>query len=309
MARKSTMIKIEKIKITTLSENSVADIDYVAEWGFSVHISIEGGPTILFDTGYKEACVHNAEVAGIRLEDVDLIALSHGHMDHTGGLRSVLQRIRFRRPDRRTIDIFCHPAAIESQYVKHTSAYFYRGCPFQIEELLRLGARFRTSADPVWLSEDIVLSGEVPMKSAYESVAPICFLKESDGYIESPVDDDQALFLITDRGLLLVLGCAHRGMINTIAHARELSGVDEVYMVIGGSHLLNTSREQQQATLEAIEKFAIKRIGISHCTGMRPACFLSENLGPKRFFFNNAGTELTFPDQTVRVRAFEDYDL
>ena len=303
------MIAIKNIKITTLSENSVADIDYVAEWGFSVHISIDGGPSILFDTGYKSACVTNADVAGVKLEDIDSIILSHGHMDHTGGLRSVLQKIRNEKPDRAHVDILCHPAAIESQHVKHTDEYFYRGCPFQIEELVRWGARFKVSSKPEWVTEDIVLSGEVPMKTDFESVAPICFLKKEDQYLESSVADDQALFVVTDRGLLIILGCAHRGMINTIAHAKDITGIDDVYMVIGGSHLMNTSRAQQEATLAAIERLGIEKVGVSHCTGMRPASFLYERLGPKRFFFNNAGTKISFSDQKVNVNAFEIQDL
>jgi 7,8-dihydropterin-6-yl-methyl-4-(beta-D-ribofuranosyl)aminobenzene 5'-phosphate synthase len=303
------MIDIKKIKITTLSENSIADIDYIAEWGFSVYISISEGPSILFDTGYRNACVFNADVAGIRLEDIDMIILSHGHTDHTGGLRSVLQKIRNTKPQRTHVDVFCHPEATESQHVKHTTEYFYRGCPFQLEELTRLGAQFRTSSEPVWITGDIVLSGEVPMRTDFESVAPICYLKKADEYVESPVVDDQALFLITERGLLVILGCAHRGMINTIIHAKELTGVDEIYMVIGGTHLLNTSRAQQEATLAAIESFGIQKVGVSHCTGMRAASFLNERLGPKRFFYNNAGAIITFPNRKAHVKAFENYDI
>lgn len=303
------MLTLEKIQLTTLSENSVADINYLAEWGFSVHIAVEGGPSILFDTGNGQACTWNAEAAGIRLSAIDLIVLSHGHADHTGGLRAVLRKIRAEQPERPQVDILCHPAALESQYVKHTDQYFYRGCPYQLEELTRLGARFTTSAGPVWLHDDIVTSGEVPMTTDFEAVAPICFLKQGDDYVESPVIDDQAIFVRTDRGLLIILGCAHRGMINTIRHAQALTGMAEVYLVIGGTHLLNTSAAQQEATLAAIERIEIKKLGISHCTGMRPASFLFERLGPKRFFFNNAGTKITFGENTIGVDGFETQDV
>jgi len=303
------MLRIENIEITTLSENSVADIYYVAEWGWSVHISVADGPTILFDTGFRYACTYNARVAGIRLSHVDMIVLSHGHSDHTGGLRSVLQQIKYENPDRDPVDILCHPAAIEPQYVKHTDHYFYRGCPYHMEELIRLGARFKTSSKPIHLTEDIVASGEVPMKAAFESVAPICFLKNGGRYVESREDDDQALFFKTDKGLLIILGCAHRGIINTILHAKALTGMDEVFLVIGGTHLLNTSREQQEKTLEALKHLGVKKIGVSHCTGMKPASFLSEQLGPERFFYNNAGTKVTFPDGKMKVSAFEKYEV
>lgn len=303
------MLNIEMIEITTLSENSVADIYYMAEWGLSFHISIEGGLSILFDTGFRQACTYNAGVAGIRLSDIAMIVLSHGHSDHTGGLGSVLQQIKYEKPERSHVDILCHPAAIEPQYVKHTDHYFYRGCPHHIEELTRLGARFKTSSEPTWITDDIVISGEVPMKTDFESVAPICFLKKNGQYISSSVNDDQALFFITNMGLIIILGCAHRGMINTIMHARTITGIDDVFMVIGGTHLLNTSQRQQEETLEAIRKIGVKKVGVSHCTGMRPASFLSEKLGPKKFFFNNAGTAVTFSGEKVNVSAFEKYDV
>jgi 7,8-dihydropterin-6-yl-methyl-4-(beta-D-ribofuranosyl)aminobenzene 5'-phosphate synthase len=303
------MLNIEKVKITTLSENSVADIDYIAEWGLSVHISVEGHQKILFDTGYRHACTYNARVAGIRLSEIDKIVLSHGHGDHTGGLRSVLETIRFENSDRKHIDIICHPAAIESQHVKHTDHHFYRGCPYDIDELTRLGARFKTSSEPVWITENIVSSGEVPMKTDFESVSSICYLKRGNQYINSTVEDDQALIILTDKGLIIILGCAHRGMINTILHARKITGIDEVYMVIGGTHLLNTSQKQQKMTLEAIHNLGIKKIGVSHCTGMRPASLMAAEIGPKKFFFNNAGAAITFLDGKVKVDAFEEYEV
>jgi len=90
---------------------------------------------------------------------------------------------------------------------------------------------------------------------------------------------------------------------------RALTGMDEVFMVIGGTHLLNTSREQQKKTLEALKAFGVEKIGVSHCTGMKPAVCLSEQLGPERFFFNNAGTRITFPNGKMKVDAFEKYNV
>jgi 7,8-dihydropterin-6-yl-methyl-4-(beta-D-ribofuranosyl)aminobenzene 5'-phosphate synthase len=303
------MLDIEKIEITTLCENTAADIYYIGEWGLSIHISVGKDLSILFDTGSKNACAHNANVAGIRLSEIEMIVLSHGHSDHTGGLRTVLQQIRYEKPKRPHVDILCHPAAIETQHVKRGDRYFYRGCPYHIEELMRLGARFHTSKEPRWITEDIVTSGEVPMETDFESVAPICFLKEKDQYVCSPVADDQALFIRTNLGLIVVSGCAHRGIINTITHAKRLTDVDDVFMVIGGTHLSNTSQKQQEATVEAFDDIGVKKVGVSHCTGMRAAAFLSEKLGPKRFFFNNAGTAIRFSGDKVAVRAFEKYEV
>ena len=299
------MIDIEKIKITTLCDNGVADIDYVAEWGLSLHLGLDGGKSILLDTGDGKACLHNASVAGIDLAEVESICLSHGHSDHTGGLLPVLHKIRQSRPRREKVDIYCHPAALEEQYVRHTDTYFYRGIPYHLEELRRLGACFHTSAQPVWLGEDVVLSGEVPLKTEFESPSDICYLKMGEEYHPSPVLDDQALFVRTSQGLLVLSGCAHRGIINTLLHAREITGMEHIHLVVGGTHLLNTQMSQQEQTADALRKLKVRKIGVSHCTGLKPACYLAQNLGSEKFFFNNAGTAITFSGRNIAVKAFE----
>lgn len=299
------MINIEDVRITTLCENSVADIAYLGEWGLSLHLIINGGPNILFDTGEGRTLIPNADAAGIDLGAVETICLSHGHSDHTGGLLSALQRIRQARPQRDHVDIHCHPFALEEQYVKHTDTYFYRGLPHNIEELRRLGAEFHTSSEPFWLGEDIVLSGEVPLTTDFETPSDICYLKVSGEYEPSPVLDDQALFLRTNKGLVVLSGCAHRGIINTILHAKEVTGEDRIYTVVGGTHLLNTSRRQQEQTANWLEKFNAHKIGVSHCTGLKPACYLASRLGREKFFFNNAGTAISFSGDDIETRAFE----
>ncbi|MFH2092609.1 MAG: MBL fold metallo-hydrolase, partial [Pseudomonadota bacterium] len=142
-----------------------------------------------------------------------------------------------------------------------------------------------------------------------ESVAPILFLKRDGEYVDSPVQDDQSLFFKTNKGLVVVAGCAHRGVINTTLHARVITGIEDVFMVIGGIHLLNTSDLQQQETLEYFNALNIQKIGVSHCTGMKAAGFLAQNLGFDRFFYNNAGTSISFDQEDqLSVRAFEKYD-
>ncbi len=299
------MIDIQKLEITTLTDNGVADIEYLAEWGLSLHLSIEGETDILFDTGYGKACVPNADAAGIDLSACKCICLSHGHSDHTGGLLPVLKQIRQADSGRKEVDIYCHPAALEEQYVKHTDTYFYRGIPYHIAELQRLGARFHTSAEPRWLEEDIVMSGEVPLRTDFEAPSDICFLKINGEYQPSPVQDDQALFIRTNLGLVVLSGCAHRGIINTLLHAREITGEERIHLVVGGTHLLNTQMHQQEKTADMLRELDVQKIGVSHCTGLKPACYLAQRLGMERFFFNNAGTAISFPGGDININAFE----
>jgi 7,8-dihydropterin-6-yl-methyl-4-(beta-D-ribofuranosyl)aminobenzene 5'-phosphate synthase len=300
------MIDIEKLKITTLCDNGVADIEYLGEWGLSLHLSLADAKDILFDTGDGRTCVPNANAAGINLGDVSSICLSHGHHDHTGGLLAVLEKIRQVKPHREVVDIYCHPAALEQQYVKHAETFFYRGIPFNLEELRRLGARFHCSAQPVWLDEDVVLSGEIPLRTDFESPSDICFLKTiNDHYDPSPVLDDQALFVRTNVGLVVLSGCAHRGIINTLLHARELTGEERIHTVVGGTHLLNTPMYQQERTADMLLELNVEKIGVSHCTGLKPACYLAQRLGRDKFFFNNAGAVIRFTQRDISINAFE----
>jgi 7,8-dihydropterin-6-yl-methyl-4-(beta-D-ribofuranosyl)aminobenzene 5'-phosphate synthase len=300
------MIDIEKLQITTLCDNGVADIEYLGEWGLSLHLSLGDGKDILFDTGDGRTCVPNATAAGIDLGNVEFICLSHGHHDHTGGLLPVLEKIRQSRQHKAYMDIYCHPAALEQQYVKHSDSYFYRGIPFNLEELRRLGARFHTSKKPVWLTDDIVLSGEVPLRTDFEAPSDICFLKTAENqYQPSPVLDDQALFVRTNLGLVVLSGCAHRGIINTLLLARELTGEERIHTVVGGTHLLNTRMSQQERTADMLLELKVRKIGVSHCTGLKPACYLAQRLGRDRFFFNNAGAVIAFKEHDIIIKAFE----
>ena len=164
------------------------------------------------------------------------------------------------------------------------------------------GARFLESREPVWLTEDMVWSGEVPMRNDFEMIASICFLKESGGagegdnavFMPDPLNDDAALYLRTERGLVIVLGCAHRGIINTIHHAQEVTGQARVYMVVGGTHLINTSEHQMESTIRELKRLNVQKIGVSHCTGPVSAARLAAAFGDDVFFYNNAVNIISF---------------
>jgi 7,8-dihydropterin-6-yl-methyl-4-(beta-D-ribofuranosyl)aminobenzene 5'-phosphate synthase len=301
------MINLNDIKITTLCENCVSSVDYLAEWGLSIHMSVKGGMDILLDTGKGKSCVPNAEVAGIDLSRLNAICLSHGHFDHTGGLMPVFEKIRHSQTPPEELPVYCHPAALQEQYVKRNENFVFAGMAYQIPALQKFGARFHTSKEPVWLSEDIVLCGEVPLVTDFESPSAICYLKSEsgDGYEQAPVWDDQGIFVRTDHGLLVLSGCAHRGIINTLLHAQNITGEDRIHMVVGGTHLVNTSQEQQKRTADMFQELGVRYVGVSHCTGFKPAVYLASRLGMEKFFFNNAGTGISFQDGDINIIGFE----
>ena len=273
---------MNKVKLTTLCENTASGPDIVAEWGWSIFI--EANDTkVLFDTGGGIAADRNADKLGIDLKATDKIVLSHAHSDHTGGLRQILMKTGNR-------EIIAHPAVWTSKYSKQSSEKkaFYRGIPFAKEELEKF-ATFKLSKEPVQISEDILTTGEIPRITDYETIESHFYVKQGETMEQDNFPDDIALICKTNKGLVVVLGCAHRGIINTIQHARNITGEDTVHTVIGGTHLYPKKDIQIGKTIQALKELDVQNIGVSHCTGLKAAIKLAEAFGD-RFFFNNAGS-------------------
>ncbi len=276
-----------QLKITTLSENTAGQGNFLAEWGLSVLVEADG-LRVLVDTGRSLSVVHNAESMGIDLSTVDCIVISHGHYDHTGGLRDVL-RIKGE------VEVIAHPDIWAAKYAKRTQQPArYCGIPFLREELESLGARFKLVKEPVRISDQIMTTGEVPMSSGYEVIDSGLFVRESGVLHPDPLADDLALIIDTDFGLVVILGCAHRGIVNTLRHAQKLTGKELVYAAIGGTHLFRASKERLDKTVADLKEMGIQRLGVSHCTGFHASARLAQEFGDT-FFLNNAGTRLTLP--------------
>jgi 7,8-dihydropterin-6-yl-methyl-4-(beta-D-ribofuranosyl)aminobenzene 5'-phosphate synthase len=275
-----------EVRATTLSENSAFAVPrgMLGEWGLSVLVERDD-KKILLDSGSGISAARNGDLLGIDWEGIDAIVLSHGHYDHTGGLRDVLPRIR------RQVKVIGHPDVFTAKFIKYSKddPAHYIGIPFQRAELERVGADFQLTSEPVWLSENVVTSGEIPMITDFETIDPGLCVRENGPMIPDPLRDDQALFIKTAPGLLVVLGCAHRGIINTLHHARNVTGVETIYCVIGGTHLIRASELQMEMTMATLREFGVQRLGVSHCTGMPAAIRLAQEFGPG-FFFNNCGS-------------------
>jgi len=272
-----------KFNITTISENTASPANLLGEHGLSILIETDN-TGILFDTGQTISASHNLDALSIDTTKIDKIVLSHGHFDHTGGLRSILLKLK------REIEIIAHPDIWTAKYIHAADKPDrYIGIPFQQEELESLGARFRYSTKPVTISDDIITTGEVPMTTDFEALNPDMMIKTSNGWQQDQMPDDQAMIIKADQGLVIILGCAHRGIINTLYHARQLTGNREIYAVLGGCHLVDAGVLQLKHTFAVLKELRIQRLGLSHCTSLPVSALMAVEFS-KEFFFNNAGT-------------------
>jgi 7,8-dihydropterin-6-yl-methyl-4-(beta-D-ribofuranosyl)aminobenzene 5'-phosphate synthase len=276
-----------EIQITTLSENT-ADYGLLAEWGLSILIEASG-LRILMDTGLSFSALYNAQLLGVDLSKIDRIVLSHGHTDHTGGLRRFIKL-------KGEVEVIAHNDIWKPKYTRRDGEKKeqYIGIPYLREELENRGARFTLTREPLHITENILVTGEIPMTTSYEEVEDNLLVMERGMLRPDPLADDLALVINTEYGLVVILGCAHHGIVNTLCHAQRITGNEKVYAAIGGSHLFRASEDRIKQTVADLKKMGIQKLGVSHCTGYRASAQLVQEF-KGIYFSNNAGTQLSLP--------------
>jgi 7,8-dihydropterin-6-yl-methyl-4-(beta-D-ribofuranosyl)aminobenzene 5'-phosphate synthase len=275
-----------KTKLTILCDNYAGrPFGVVGEHGFACFIETGSG-NVLFDTGQGMGIAGNAAVLGKDLASVQAIAISHGHYDHTGGLPQVLKQTG-------PVPVYGHPDIFASRSWSDGTAGRYVGMRHRREYLASLGARFHLQREPVEIRPGIHLSGEVPRHTEFEKPdANMTLHPEGAADVcPDPIADDLSLVVDAEKGLILVLGCAHAGLINIINHVLKTFKRQRIYAIIGGTHLGFSRPAQFEETLNAIDRYGIEKVGVSHCTGLEKASLLHARLG-ERFFFGGVGAEL-----------------
>jgi 7,8-dihydropterin-6-yl-methyl-4-(beta-D-ribofuranosyl)aminobenzene 5'-phosphate synthase len=231
--------------------------------------------------GGGKSILHNARQMDIDLSKIDKIVLSHGHYDHCGGLTDVLKLCG-------ETDIYAHPAIFTKRFARHNGKEINVSLPFSRRELEALGAKFTLSHQPINITDAVITSGEIPMLTSFEQLDKDLFIRKNGVFMQDPLDDDLSLIIKSDKGLIVILGGAHRGVINIIKQARIITSQNNTLAVIGGCHLFRTSNKQIEATSSAISEMDIVKLGVSHCTGFKAAAHFSSKL-PDAFFQNNGG--------------------
>jgi 7,8-dihydropterin-6-yl-methyl-4-(beta-D-ribofuranosyl)aminobenzene 5'-phosphate synthase len=275
-----------KIRISVVVENTACGAGLLGEHGLAYWIEWEGR-RVLLDTGQGSVLASNAFKLDVPLHQADAVILSHGHYDHCGALADVL---RVNRPY-----VFAHPAALEPKFARNQDGTSRQiGIPATAEHALRerRGSLVATSS-PTPVFGLLCLTGPVPRVTDFEDTGGPFFL-DAPCSRPDPLVDDQAVFFETRDGVVVLLGCAHSGVVNTLQYVDRLTGGKPIHAVLGGMHLVGASPQRLARTIESLRSWDIPLLAPAHCTGM-PATAALWNAFPgncttchvgKRFEFN-----------------------
>ncbi len=232
--------------ISILTDNKPGD-NTSAEHGLSYLVEHDG-KRLLFDTGQSNLFLKNARTMGIEIINVNTIVLSHGHFDHGDGLQYLSGG-----------DLICHPGCFVKRYRK--ADYSYIGLK-NSKEVLSLKFNLVISEKPNQISDKIVFLGEIPRLTKFESKRTPFVL---EGGIPDFVMDDSGIALISDKGLFVITGCGHAGIVNTLEHAKKVTGENKIYGVMGGFHLKKADLQTKE-TIKYLQENQVKHVYPSHCT-------------------------------------------
>jgi len=309
--------EVDKVEILTLQDNyiDVAALDsteivqrgmplkdwefnnsILAEHGFSALVTIATADmtrSILFDFGFSEhGAAFNADALGADLSTVEAMVLSHGHRDHFGGLERLAERV-----GKNGIELVLHPTAFrKSRYIKVSDEIRINLPDLTPEKIASAGISVITSELPHLLVDDCVLFlGEIPKLTEFEKGFPRMHFEEAGESKWDPIEEDTAIVIhVNGKGLVVLSGCAHSGIINTVNYAREVTGVEDLFVVMGGFHLTGADFEPIIGpTTEALKTLNPQYIVPTHCTGRKAIMRLEKEM-PDKFLLNMSGTRMVF---------------
>jgi len=268
------------MKVTLLVDNQTfVDQYYYGEPGISYYIETEG-KKVLFDVGYSGIFLENAMEMGIDLTEVDYVALSHGHDDHTGGLLELIKRQTEKQRKGHRIKppiLVAHPWTF---YYKESEKGEENGSMVQ-KDILEKHFSLHLSQAPYWITDRLVFLGEIDRSNDFENLEPSGRMFYKGSMEQDYMKDDSALVYKAKEGLVILTGCAHAGICNTVEYAKKVTKEEKIHRVIGGFHLQNADRKLLDKTLNYLKKQGIGEVYAGHCTDLESKIALAQGLNIK----------------------------
>lgn len=261
--------RAESVKVTILS--TMLSGSYTGEWGFSALVEVDG-KKFLFDTGARpETVLHNAREMKIDLADIEHVVLTHNHNDHTGGL------VTLRR------DVMARNAKALSKAHGGAGILLSRQPAGSIvlakADYAATGAEFIEHDKPFQLAPAVWLTGPIPRTHNERNWSGSSKIKTSEGVVDDTLPEDQAMVIRTAKGLVVVSGCGHAGIVNTLEYASKIAGGEKVHAALGGFHLFSATPETLRWTAEKLKPMQLECFLGAHCTGMEATFALRQMLG------------------------------
>ncbi len=269
---------IEEVEIRILADNNVKGGRIMGEAGFAALVKVRYDDSsefqFLFDTaGGTPALEHNAkflkESFGIDLSSIEMIVLSHGHWDHVAGVMKVINLIE------KPVPVLCHPDALQHKILTEDSGKRYEIGIHEYfnESELETNTKVIATKEPYKIADGITTTGVVPRTNDFEKLTGnllrITTSKNGEETID-PVDDDLSIiFRLKDGSAVLLTGCCHSGVVNTVEHVVSLTGSSSVVGIVGGLHLHDASKERLTKTIEHLGKYPLTTVAPCHCTGLK----------------------------------------
>ena len=266
-----------------------------AEHGFSMLIRVfreDKASCVLFDTGGSpKVIVENAERMGISLSEVECIVLSHGHYDHFGGLVSAVKAV-----NKAALPIIIHEDMFKTRGSARSNGTVRKYPEFPAEAELSPARIIRTKQPSLTADGMVCITGEIPRKTSFETgYTPHRIFLNGVWQSDPLIRDERAIAInIKGKGLVVLSGCAHAGIINTISYVQQITRTEKVHAVMGGFHLAGKEFENRiQPTIKELQRINPKLIAPSHCTGWRAMCAIAKTF-PKAFVWNSVGNLYRF---------------
>ena len=277
--------------ISILAEDTIEfDTPFVGRFGLSALLELRAGDSekhILFDTNSAaQPILHNLRIMGKSLDRVSTVYLSHCHYDHTDGLPGVLEALQ------RPVAVLAHPEIFRPCFEINPDGIRHIGITGHSQsDLERKGAVFTLTRDPVNLMTGVVSTGEIERVTPFEELEDL-YTISSGTVVRDHERDDSAIILNLEPGLAILTGCCHAGIVNTLTHARRITGVEKVHAVMGGLHLIGAKEDKIRESVKALQE--VDWVFAGHCTGFdglrRIANAVGDRLRPI-----HTGTEIRLP--------------